>query len=149
MHEARNAVDQANKEVSTRFDFKGTGASFALNDSTIDLTAEVEFQLGQMRDILRDKLIRRGVDVKCLDAAEPVLANQTARQAIVMRQGLDADLARRIVKDIKAAKLKVQSAIQGDKVRISGKKRDDLQRCIALLRDADIDLPLQFENFRD
>lgn len=149
MHEARNAVDQANKEVSTRFDFKGTGAQFELEGSEIRLKAEVEFQLAQMLDILRDKLARRKIEVSCLDIQEPTMTNQVARQSAIIRQGLDADLARKIVKLIKNAKMKVQCAIQGDKVRISGKKRDDLQQAIALIKDGGFDLPLQYENFRD
>ncbi|MEO1204431.1 MAG: YajQ family cyclic di-GMP-binding protein [Pseudomonadota bacterium] len=149
MHEAANAVDQSNREVSTRFDFKGTGASYELDGSEIRLLAEVEFQLQQMLDILRGKLAKRGVDIACLDAGEPEVAHQKARQTVLIRQGLDAPTARRIVKLVKDAKLKVQTSIQGEKVRISGKKRDDLQRVIALLREASIELPLQYENFRD
>ncbi len=149
MHEAANAVDQANREVSTRFDFKGTGANYELDGSEIRLLAEVEFQLQQMLDILRGKLAKRGVDIACLDVGEPELAHQKARQTAVIRQGLDAATAKRVVKLVKDAKLKVQTSIQGEKVRISGKKRDDLQRVIALLRDASIELPLQYENFRD
>ncbi|MEM7276479.1 MAG: YajQ family cyclic di-GMP-binding protein [Pseudomonadota bacterium] len=149
MHEARNAVDQANKEVSTRFDFKGSGAEFELEGAEIKLKAEVEFQLAQMLDILRDKLARRKIDVSCLDIQEPTMTNQVARQSAIIRQGLDADLARKIVKLIKNAKMKVQCAIQGEKVRISGKKRDDLQQAIALIKDGGFDLPLQYENFRD
>ncbi|MEL7536805.1 MAG: YajQ family cyclic di-GMP-binding protein [Pseudomonadota bacterium] len=149
MHEAQNAVDQANKEVSTRFDFKGVDASFTLDSSAISLEAAASFQLDQMRSMLRDKLARRGIDTGCLDPAPPVESNQRARQTITIRQGLDTELAKRIVKDLKATKLKVQSSIQGDKVRITGKKRDDLQQCIALLKETDLGLPLQFENFRD
>ncbi len=149
MHEARNAVDQANKEVSTRFDFKGSGAEFELEGAEIKLKAQVEFQLAQMLDILRDKLARRKIDVSCLDVQEPTMTNQVARQSAIIRQGLDADLARKIVKLIKNAKMKVQCAIQGEKVRISGKKRDDLQQAIALIKDGGFDLPLQYENFRD
>ncbi|MEM1263116.1 MAG: YajQ family cyclic di-GMP-binding protein [Pseudomonadota bacterium] len=149
MHEAQNAVDQANKEVSTRFDFKGTNSSFSLQESAIELDGEVSFQLDQMRGILTEKMSRRGIDVGCLDTGTPITSGQRAKQTITIRQGLDSDFAKRIVKDVKASKLKVQCAIQGDKVRVTGKKRDDLQQCIALLRDADLGLPLQFENFRD
>ena len=149
MHEASNAVDQANREVSTRFDFKGTGASYELNESEITLNAEVEFQLDQMLDILRSKLGKRGVDVACLDPQEVEVANQRARRKVLIRQGLDTPLAKKIVRLIKDSKMKLQSSIQGDRVRISGKKRDHLQQAIALLKDAELELPLQYINFRD
>ncbi len=149
MHELGNAVDQANREVKTRFDFKGTGAVFELVDNQIVLKAEVEFQLQQMMDILRAKLAKRSVDVASLDPQEPQISGSDARQTVVVRQGIETDLGRKLVKMIKQEKLKVQSAIQGDQVRVTGKKRDDLQQVIALLRDADVDLPLQYINFRD
>lgn len=149
LHEVANAVDQANREVGTRFDFKGTGAKFELDQSDITLQAEVEFQLSQMLDVLKIKLAKRSVDIACLDISDPELANQRASQRVKIQQGLDSDLARKIVKIIKAAKLKVQCAVQGDQVRISGKKRDDLQKVIALMRDQDLELPLQYQNFRD
>lgn len=149
MHEAANAVDQANREVSTRFDFKGTGARFELKDSVVTLFAEVEFQLQQMLDILQTKLVKRGVDVACLQIDTPHISGKQAQQVVTVQQGIDAPLARNLVKMIKDSKLKVQSAIQGEKVRISGKKRDDLQQVIQLLRDAKIKTPLQYINFRD
>lgn len=149
MHEATNAVDQANREVTTRFDFKDTGARFELKESEIHLSAQVDFQLQQMQDILRTKLAKRKIDTACLDAQEIELSGQTAKQKVIVRQGLDAPLAKKIVKLIKESKMKLQASIQGDKVRITGKKRDDLQQAIAFLKDADIDLPLQYENFRD
>lgn len=149
MHELSNAVDQANREVSNRFDFKGTGAKFELEESTVSLTAEVEFQLQQMLDILRQKLAKRGIDVGALEVKDPVVSGSEARQAAVVRQGIDSALAKKLVKMIKDAKLKVQAAIQGEQVRVTGKKRDDLQSVIAMLREADVDLPLQFTNFRD
>lgn len=148
-HEASNAVDQANREVTTRFDFKGTGSKFELDDQVITLTSQSEFQLQQMMDILRQKLAKRGVDIACLDAQAPEITGSTARQAVVLRRGIDADLARKLVKTVKNSKIKVQAAIQGDKLRISGKKRDDLQATIRLLKETDVDLPLQYENFRD
>ena len=148
-HEAANAVDQANREVSTRFDFKGTNARFEHNAAVITLHAEADFQLKQMLDILRTKLTKRGVDIACLKIDQPDLAGKEAHQTVTLRQGLDADLSKKIVKLIKSEKLKVQASIQGEKVRVTGKKRDDLQQTIAQLRDADIDMPLQFENFRD
>lgn len=148
-HEATNAVDQANREVNTRFDFKGTGSKYALEGEIITLTSETEFQLKQMQDILQQKLAKRGIDVACLKEEEVELSGSEARQKIIMRKGLDTPLARELVKKIKGSKIKVQSAIQGDKLRISGKKRDDLQAVIALLKDSDTDLPLQYDNFRD
>lgn len=149
MHEVSNAVDQANREVGTRFDFKGSNARFELADSVVTMHAQVEFQLRQMLDVLQNKLAKRGVDIGCLKADDPEVTAKHARQSVTLRQGLDIDLARRIVKLAKEMKLKVQAAVQGEQVRISGKKRDDLQKVIAMLREADLDLPLQFVNFRD
>ena len=149
MHEVTNAVDQANREVTNRFDFKGSGAKFEQEDGVIRLRAQVEFQLQQMMDILRQKLAKRGIDVACMDVGEVEESGSEARQTVTLRQGIDSTLAKKIVRLVKDSKMKVQAAIQGDKVRISGKKRDDLQAAIALLKDADIDLPLQYENFRD
>lgn len=148
-HEAANAVDQANREVATRFDFKGSGAEYALEERTVTLQAQSEFQLQQMLDILQTKLTRRGVDIACLEIAEPETSGKLARQRVTLREGLDAPLARQIVKRIKDTKLKVQAALQGDQVRVTGKKRDDLQQVMAVLRDSKIELPLQFINFRD
>ncbi len=149
MHELANAVDQANREIGNRFDFKGVEASYALEGNLITIAAEQEFQLSQMLDVLRLKLAKRGVDAGSLELGDPQVSGSTAKQLITVRQGIETDLARKLVKLIKGAKLKVQAAIQGDKVRVSGKKRDDLQQVIALLKDADIDLPLQYNNFRD
>ena len=148
-HEAANAVDQANREVNTRFDFKGTGSKFELDDQVIALTSQSEFQLQQMMDILRQKLAKRAVDLGCLDEQESEITGSAARQNVILRRGIDSDLARKLVKTVKNSKIKVQAAIQGDKLRISGKKRDDLQATIRLLKDTDVDLPLQYENFRD
>ena len=148
-HEARNGVDQANREVTTRFDFKGTGSTFELDENVIALTTQSDFQLKQMLDILHQKLSKRGIDIGCLDEQEPEFSGNEARQKIIMRRGIDTDRARKLVKQIKAKKLKVQAAIQGDKLRVSGKKRDDLQSVIAMLKESDIGLPLQYENFRD
>lgn len=148
-HEASNAVDQANREVGNRFDFKGTGSKFELEEQTINLTSQTDFQLGQMMDILRQKLAKRGIDVSCMKEEEPDLTGNEARQTVVLRQGIDTPLAKELVKKIKGSKIKVQSSIQGEKLRVSGKKRDDLQGVIALLKDTDVDLPLQYENFRD
>ena len=148
-HEASNGVDQANREVTTRFDFKGTGSKFDLDGEVITLTTQSDFQLKQMMDILLQKLAKRGIDVGCLEEEEPVFSGNEARQRVIMRRGIDTDRARKLVKQIKGMKLKVQAAIQGDKLRVTGKKRDDLQTVIAALKDTDIDLPLQYENFRD
>jgi hypothetical protein len=135
--------------VATRFDFKGVKAHFELSDAAIQLTAEQEFQLQQMMDILRQKLVKRKVDVSSLDIKDPVISLNAARQEVGVKQGLDDDTAKRMVKALKAAKLKVQAQIQGDQLRVSGKKRDDLQAAIAQLREVDWTLPLQFTNFRD
>jgi hypothetical protein len=148
-HEASNAIDQANREVGTRFDFKGTGSNFVLDGQVITLTSQSDFQLQQMLDIMRLKLVKRGIDLACLEEREPEMTGKEAHQTVLMQKGIESDLARKLVKMIKSSKLKVQAAIQGDKLRISGKKRDDLQAAIAFIKESDIDLPLQYENFRD
>ncbi len=148
-HEASNAVDQANREVNHRFDFKGTGSKYELDGQLIMLTSPTDFQLKQMLDILRQKLAKRGIDVACMKEEEPEISLNEARQKVILRQGIETPLAKDLVKQIKTSKIRVQTAIQGDKLRVSGKKRDDLQSVISLLKKADIDLPLQYENFRD
>ena len=148
-HEAANAVDQANREVNTRFDFKGTGSTYTLENNVVLLKSQSDFQLQQMLDILRQKLSKRGIDVACMKEEDPVMSGTEARQNVILRQGIESDLARRLVKVVKASKMKVQVAIQGEKLRVSGKKRDDLQSAIALLKDTEVDIPLQYENFRD
>jgi uncharacterized protein YajQ (UPF0234 family) len=148
-HEASNAIDQANREVGTRFDFKGTGSNFVLEGQLITLTSESDFQLQQMLDIMRLKLVKRGIDLACLEVREPEMTGKEAHQTVLLQKGIESDLARKLVKMIKGSKLKVQAAIQGDKLRISGKKRDDLQAAIAFLKESDVDMPLQYENFRD
>jgi uncharacterized protein YajQ (UPF0234 family) len=148
-HEASNAIDQANREVGTRFDFKGTGSNFVLEGQLITLTSESDFQLQQMLDIMRLKLVKRGIDLACLEEREPEMTGKEAHQTVLLQKGIESDLARKLVKMIKGSKLKVQAAIQGDKLRISGKKRDDLQAAIAFLKESDVDMPLQYENFRD
>jgi hypothetical protein len=145
----RNAVDQANREIGTRFDFKGVDAKFEQGDSDITLRAEQEFQLSQMMDILRQKLAKRSVDVGCMEVKDPETTLNAARQTVVIKQGIESDLAKKIVKGIKASKIKVQAQIQGEQIRVTGKKRDDLQQVMALLRETDYELPLQFTNFRD
>lgn len=148
-HEAANAVDQANREVTNRFDFKGTGSKFAIEGNVISLTSQSDFQLKQMLDILRQRLAKRGIDIACMQEEEPEITGSEARQTVILRQGIESALARDLVKKVKASKIKVQVAIQGEKLRVSGKKRDDLQAVIALLKDQDVDLPMQYENFRD
>lgn len=148
-HEVANAVDQARREVQNRFDFKGSDSRFEYDDPTIKLISESDFQVRQMLDILYAKLSKRGIDLKAIEAGEPAASGKSVELVVTLKQGLDAELAKKLVKMIKASKLKVQAAIQGDSIRVSGKKRDDLQAAIALLREADADRPLQFNNFRD
>lgn len=149
MHELGNALSQANKEVETRFDFKGSNASFELKELVITMDAEVDFQLGQMLDILQNKMVKRGIDIACLKVEEPSESGKRVHQLVKVQQGIDSDLAKKMVKFIKEGKLKVQVAIQGEKLRVTGKKRDDLQSVIAALKAQKWDVPLQFENFRD
>ncbi|MEG3192427.1 YajQ family cyclic di-GMP-binding protein [Lysobacter sp. D1-1-M9] len=148
-HELTNAVDQANRELATRFDFKGVEAKFELDDQVISQSAPSDFQLKQMDDILRARLIARGIDVRCLEFGDVETNLAGARQKVTVKQGIERDLAKKIVAEIKQAKLKVESQINGDKLRISGKKRDDLQSAMALLKGGDFERPLQFDNFRD
>ncbi|MAM83227.1 MAG: YajQ family cyclic di-GMP-binding protein [Acidobacteria bacterium] len=147
--EVTNAVDQANRELATRFDFKGTNAKFDVEDDQITMRAPNEFQLRQMYDVLTKRLVGRQVDIRCLKLDDPQINVSEARQLITVRQGVESEMAREIVKLIKAPKLKVQVAIQGSKLRVSGKKRDELQQVIGMLKEAKLDLPLQFENYRD
>ena len=148
-HELSNGIDQANREVTTRFDFKGTGSSFELNDQEISMNTESEFQLQQMYDMLCSKLVKRGIDIACLKKAEPVIQARTATQTVTVNEGIDTPTAKNMVKLIKQSKTKVQAAIQGEQLRVTGKKRDDLQAIIALLKDANLEIPLQYKNFRD
>lgn len=148
-HELSNAVDQANREVSTRFDFKGTGSNFVLNGSQITMNTESEFQLQQMYDMLCNKLVKRGIDISCLEMADPVIQLKTATQVVTVKEGIETTDAKKMVKLIKEKKLKVQAAIQGEQLRVTGKKRDDLQQVIALLKEGEFGVPLQFKNFRD
>jgi uncharacterized protein YajQ (UPF0234 family) len=148
-HELKNALDQANREIGTRYDFKGSSASIEQSGNALTLEAESEFQIKQMAPILKEKMSKRGIDVDCLEFADIVEMNKRARQSVSVREGLDKDLARKMVKLIKDSKLKVQAAIQGEQLRVTGKKRDDLQQVMALLREAKLGIPLQFNNFRD
>lgn len=150
LQEVRNAVDQTLREVGTRFDFKGTKTTVEQSEGVLSLQAESRFQLEQLLDLLKGRLTKRNVDLKALDCGKVEEAGQHARQTVTVRAGLDGEHARRVVKLIKEAKLKVQVAIQGDEVRVTGKSRDDLQTAIALLRrQEDFELPLQYVNFRD
>ncbi|MCW4454457.1 YajQ family cyclic di-GMP-binding protein [Flavobacterium sp. MXW15] len=148
-HELTNAIDQANRELSTRFDFKGVDARFEQDDQVINQSAPSDFQLKQMTDILRQRLTARGIDVRCLEFGEVETNLAGARQKVTVKQGIEQKIAKQIAAKIKEAKIKVETQINGDKLRVTGKKRDDLQEVIALLKKADFELPLQFDNFRD
>lgn len=149
-HELTNAVDQANREIGNRFDFRGTDSRVEQSNKSLTLHADSDFQLEQVLDILRMKLSKRGIEVRCLDVKDSVGNGKMRKQEVIVREGIDSDLARKIVKLIKESKAKVQAAIQGETVRVTGKKRDDLQGVMALLRgNDDIEMPLQFNNFRD
>ena len=150
--EVHNAVDQANKEVSTRFDFKGSDARIEINDKekTLTVFADDDFKLGQVRDVLTGKLAKRGIDIRCLQLgkSEKISGNKM-KQPITVREGIEQDLAKKIVKLLKDSKMKIQGSIQGDVVRVSGAKKDLLQDAIALIRKSITEFPLQFKNFRD
>lgn len=148
-HVLTNAVDQANRLITNRYDFKGVDAKFDRNDYEVTLTADAEFQLEQMLDVLKSSLHKNNIDIACLDIKDVKSSGKQVKQEVIVRTGLETELAKKIVRLIKDGKLKVQAAIQGDQVRVTGKKRDDLQECIALLRAADIEMPLQYTNFRD
>jgi len=148
-HELKNAIDQANREISGRFDFKGTDACVKQADKVLTLEAESKFQVRQMHEILFSKLSKRGLDLRCLDLGDIEERGKRAYQTANVQAGIDTDNARKIVKTIKQSKMKVQAAIQGEQVRVTGKKRDDLQSVMALLKKSEIELPLQFKNFRD
>ena len=149
LHELTNAVDQAGRIIANRFDFKGVDASFKRDEHTVLLSAEAEFQVEQMEDMLRTALMKCSIDPAAMDISEPVTTGKTVSQTVVLRNGLDADQCRSIVKCIKEKKMKVQTQAQGDQVRVTGKKRDDLQQVMAVLREGDFGAPLQFSNFRD
>ena len=148
-HELTNAVDQAGRELTTRFDFKGVDASFARDGNVITQSAPSEFQLQQMADILRARLAARKIDIRCLEFGDVETNVAGARRTVTVKQGIERELAKKIVAALKDAKLKVEAQINGDKLRVTGKKRDDLQAAMALLRAKEFELPLQFENFRD
>lgn len=148
-HELTNAVDQANREIGNRYDFKGSNARIEMSENELTFHAESKFQLQQMFPVLLSKMTRRGLDINCLKTGEVVEAAKTAKQPILIQEGIDKEMAKKIVKLIKDSKLKVQAAIQGEQVRVSGKKRDDLQQVMQLLKEAELGIALQFINFRD
>jgi uncharacterized protein YajQ (UPF0234 family) len=147
-HEVTNAVDNAIKDLDRRYDLRGKG-SFEFKEKTVTLTAEADFMLEQMIEILKLALVKRKIDVQCLEVKEPYASGKVVKQEVTLREGIDKELAKKIVALIKDGKLKVQAAIQGEQVRVTGKKRDDLQEAIALLRTQELGMPLQFNNFRD
>ena len=150
MHEINNSIDQANREVNTRFDFKGVDSRYELIDQGgILMSAEADFQVRQMVDILRSKFTKRGVDTKSILETDIQVVGQKATMIVKIQRGIESDLARKIIKMVKEKKTKVQVAIQGDKLRVTGKKRDDLQAIIASLKEANLGIPLQYINFRD
>ena len=149
LHEVTNAVDQTNREVSNRFDFKGSDARVEQTEHLLTIHGDNEFQIRQVLDILHKKMAKRGIDIAALSEGDVTVSGSKARMEITVRHGIDQDTARSLVKQIKSSKMKVQASIQGDKVRVSGKKRDDLQSIISHLKDSPGDLPLQYINFRD
>lgn len=148
-HEVTNGVDQANRVIENRFDFKGTGARFDLSEGKVTLSSQEEFQLQQMLPILKESLAKRGVDLKSLKIESIEVSTGSAKQEILLKEGIDQEIAKKIMQMIKSSKVKVQASVQGDSIRVNGKKRDDLQQVIEMLKEASFDLPLQFENFRD
>lgn len=148
-HNLTNAIDQAQRLITNRFDFKGVGAKFERKEYEITLTADADMQLDQMLDLLRPAMAKNGIDVSCLEIGQVKSAGKQVKRDITVRTGIDKELAKKIVALVKDKKLKVQASIQGDQVRVTGKKRDDLQECIATLRATELGMPMQFENFRD
>lgn len=149
LHQFTNAVDQAQRVVDNRFDFKGVDAAFERDNLSVTILAEADFQLNQMEDMLRSALIKCEIDPLAMTVGEPQTAGKQVKVQVTLKNGLEQDLAKKIVKLIKGSKLKVQAQVQGDQVRVTGKKRDDLQQVIALLKQEELDQPLQFTNFRD
>ncbi|WP_071872916.1 YajQ family cyclic di-GMP-binding protein [Atopomonas hussainii] len=147
-HEVTNAIDNAMKELERRYDLRGKG-SFEAKELSVTMTAEADYLLQQMLEILKSSLVKRKIDIQCLEVKDAYASGKEMKQEVILRQGIDKDLAKKIVAMIKDAKLKVQAAIQGEQVRVTGKKRDDLQEAIALLRGKELGMPLQFNNFRD
>lgn len=149
LHQLTNAVDQAARIVANRFDFKGVEASFERDERKVVITAEADFQVEQMQDMLRTALVKCDIDPRAMDCGDIEATGKLVRQSAQLQHGLDSDQCKAIVKCIKAEKMKVQAQIQGDQVRVTGKKRDDLQTVMALLREQEFGAPLQFSNFRD
>ncbi len=149
LHQLTNAVDQAGRIIANRFDFKGVDASFERDERLVLMTAEAEFQVTQMEDMLRSALIKCDIDPGAMDCGEPITTGKQVKQSVQLRHGLDSDQCRSVIKKIKEAKLKVQAQVQGEQVRVTGKKRDDLQQVMVILREGDLGSPLQFNNFRD
>lgn len=149
MHELNNSVDQTQREIGTRYDFKGTSAAIEQKDSQITIIGDSDFQLDQISDVLYQKMAKRGLDIGSLEKGKTETSGKSVKQDITVKQGIDKEQAKKLVKLIKDSKLKVQAAIQGEQVRITGKKRDDLQQVISMLKESKLDLPLQYVNFRD
>ena len=149
LHELTNAIDQSNRVITNRYDFKEANASFEFANEIVKLNAKEIFQIDQMIPILKENLAKRSIDLKALKLGEKSISNNTASMSADITQGINKDIAREIVKTIKSSKIKVQSSIQGDSLRITGKKRDELQEVISLLKKEEIEIPLQFKNFRD
>lgn len=148
-HELDNAIDQAHREISNRFDFKGSDAKVTMKDNIVTMEAQVEFQIKQIYEVVTQKMAKRGIDLACVEKSKLLEGNNRATQNLVINQGIDSEIAKKITKSLKQEKLKVQTQIQGDKVRVTGKKRDDLQQVMQLLREMSFGVPLQFNNFRD
>jgi uncharacterized protein YajQ (UPF0234 family) len=149
LEEARNACENAARELETRFDFRGVEASFEWKSPTIQMAAEAEFQLKQMGDMLRAQMAKRNIDAKAMNSGSVVHSGKTFKQEVTFQEGIEQPVAKKVVKLIKDSKLKVQTAIQGDKLRVTGKKRDDLQAVMQLVREAELEQSFQFNNFRD
>ena len=149
LHELTNAIDQSNRVIANRYDFKEANASFEFANEIVKLNANEAFQIDQMIPILKENLAKRGIDLKALKLGEKNISNSIASLDAEINQGINQDIAREIVKIIKSSKIKVQSSIQGDSLRVNGKKRDELQEIITLLKSKEIEIPLQFKNFRD
>jgi uncharacterized protein YajQ (UPF0234 family) len=148
-HELLNAIDQANRVINNRFDFKGKDAKFILDNEEITLSSQEEFQINQMMPILKESLVKRNIDVKSLDPQKIEVSNFNASQKVLLRQGINRELAKKITALVKKSKLKIQAQIQGEEIRVSGKKRDDLQQIMKIIKDGKFNIPLQFVNFRD
>ena len=149
-HELVNAVDQVNREIGNRFDFKGSDAKIDLSGEVMNVEAESDFQIRQIEEIIYNRLAKRGIDLRCLDKGKIDERGKRAYLSITVREGIDKEVAKKLVKKIKDSKIKVQAQVQGEQLRVSGKKRDDLQQVMALLKaDDSVEVPLQFNNFRD